>query len=189
MLLALAAPFSHQLHVKLGLDCARCHATAPTSKAAQDNNLPAEATCIPCHPGGRAINAPRPTLVTRFSHEQHLKMGNPAPVVLAAIRAKTYFGPVTPQLEQRLATANGACIACHRGPGEELVALPHMADCLVCHTKIDPPFSCEQCHAPGGHLKPASHTPRFHDTHSTTKVEKTGCAICHGRKFTCQGCH
>jgi len=29
---------------------------------------------------------------------------------------------------------------------------------------------------------------QFH-THSTPKVEKTGCAICLGRQFTCQACH
>jgi len=189
MLLALAAPFSHQLHLKLRLDCVTCHTTAPSSQAVRDNNLPAEATCKPCHPEGRQIKTPRSTIVTRFSHQRHLKMGNPAQVILAAIRSKTYFGPVTPQLEQRLMAAGNACMACHRGLDEEAGALPHMADCLVCHTRIDAPFSCEQCHAPGGHLKPASHTPMFHDTHSTRKVEKTGCAICHGRRFTCQGCH
>jgi hypothetical protein len=66
-----------------------------------------------------------------------------------------------------------------------------MADCLVCHSQIDPPFSCEFCHAPGDHLKPVSHTPDFIDTHTSgkLKLDKSSCAVCHGRTFTCQGCH
>lgn len=197
MLVALATPFSHKLHLKLGLDCAKCHASALTSTKAADNNLPqADTACKACHPDGRQIKLPRQTLVTKFNHQLHLKLGNPAPVILAAIRNKTYFGPVTPELESGLAAAvasGNACTACHRGltTNEQTDArvFPQMADCLVCHNKIDAPFSCEKCHDPGPHLKPASHTADFLDKHSSQQVAKTGCAICHGRRFTCQGCH
>ena len=67
-----------------------------------------------------------------------------------------------------------------------------MADCLVCHNKIDNPFSCEKCHtAPAVQLKPPSHTADYVDTHSSGKLQldKPSCVICHGKEFTCLGCH
>ncbi len=69
--------------------------------------------------------------------------------------------------------------------------MPQMADCLVCHNKIDNPFSCEFCHAKNANLKPANHSADFLDTHTAgkLKLDKTTCAVCHGRKFTCLGCH
>ena len=64
-------------------------------------------------------------------------------------------------------------------------------DCLVCHPKIDPPFSCEFCHDAGPHLKPANHTPAYVDLHSTGRanLNKPACVTCHDRRFTCLGCH
>lgn len=193
ILLALAAPFSHRVHLQLGLDCLKCHPTAPASQSPADNNLPVEQTCKPCHSEPRTINAPRATTVTRFSHARHVKLGNPAPVILAAIRGKTYLAASSDKLVAGLTAATTSCTACHRGLDKsdhvDASAYPAMADCLVCHPKIDPPFSCEQCHSPGAHLKPASHTPDFFDSHSLPKLPKTGCALCHGVRFTCQGCH
>jgi hypothetical protein len=72
-----------------------------------------------------------------------------------------------------------------------IAAFPRMADCLVCHNQIDPPFSCVKCHDEGANLKPASHTPDFLDRHTKkgTIQERETCAVCHGRQFTCLGCH
>ena len=69
------------------------------------------------------------------------------------------------------------------------VHYPEMSDCLVCHNKIDPPFSCETCHGVDKTLKTALHTPDYLDAHTRKTVAKVGCASCHGRKFTCLGCH
>jgi hypothetical protein len=68
---------------------------------------------------------------------------------------------------------------------------PRMADCLVCHNRIEPPFSCEKCHDDVARLAPASHTPDWIDVHSSgqAKLDRQSCAVCHGRKFRCQGCH
>jgi hypothetical protein len=40
-------------------------------------------------------------------------------------------------------------------------------------------------------LKPANHTADFLDSHSRkqTVLDKATCAVCHGRRFTCLGCH
>ena len=69
--------------------------------------------------------------------------------------------------------------------------MPQMADCLVCHTQIDAPFSCEKCHAKDAPLKPASHVPSFLNDHTSGKLnlDKVTCTVCHGREFRCLGCH
>ncbi|MBM3735915.1 MAG: hypothetical protein FJW39_09035 [Acidobacteria bacterium] len=185
-------PFSHQFHLKMGLQCGGCHPSAAASSKAADNNLPAQEACRTCHKQDMPVKQPAKLTVSRFSHEFHLKFGDVSPLIAAAVRAKTYLGPVAG--EGPVAAAN-ACLGCHRGiatsdqVGPEV--FPHMADCLVCHNKIDNPFSCELCHEPGKHLKPADHTRTYVDTHSTgkMKLDKASCVICHGKKFTCLGCH
>jgi len=139
------------------------------------------------------IAAPPTTRVVHFSHAQHLKMGNVAPVIAAAIDKKTYLQSVG-DIRRHLDTRN-ACQACHRGLEESdavtAAAMPQMADCLVCHSQIDNPFSCEKCHDKNANLKPANHVADFLDTHTTGKLglDKTTCAVCHGRTFRCLGCH
>jgi predicted CXXCH cytochrome family protein len=185
-------PFSHKLHLKLKLACTGCHAQAAASARADDNLLPKKEVCMGCHKE-MAIPSPPVTPVAHFSHALHLRLGNVAPLLARAIDAKIYLSP---QGDER-ARLNGTnpCTACHRGlEDSEAVtpaALPRMADCLVCHTQIDPPDSCEICHARGMKLKPANHTPDFLDAHNrkSTVLDKTSCAVCHGRKFTCLGCH
>jgi hypothetical protein len=185
--------FSHRVHLRLNTDCSSCHKAAASSVSAADNLLPAAAACRPCHESV-AIGQPTRGLVTKFNHALHLKFGNVAPVVAAALDAKTYLSKPPEGLRALLNTKN-ACAACHRGLEESdavsRAAFPLMADCLVCHSKIDPPFSCEKCHEPGPQLKPADHTPDFIDTHSSGKLnlDKPSCAVCHGRRFTCLGCH
>ena len=162
------------------------------SNKVEDNLLPERTVCLGCHKEAE-IGAPRTTLVSKFSHQQHLKMGNIAPLLASAILKKTYLSPAD-GISARLNTKN-ACVACHRGLEESdaraKAAYPQMADCLVCHTKIEPPFSCRTCHAETAQLRPASHTPDLIDTHSSGKLQfdKQSCAVCHGRKFLCLGCH
>jgi len=189
-----AAQFSHELHLKLPakLACVTCHASVQSSTRVEDNNLPRTAICLGCHKEAR-IGQPRPTILARFNHQQHLAMGNIALVLRAAIDAKTYL--TSPgDIRRDLDSAN-PCAACHRGMERSTMLaktdLPQMADCLVCHNKIDAPFSCELCHAKGAALKPANHTPGFLDVHhrKNANLNKETCAVCHGRKFTCLGCH
>ena len=163
---------------------------ASTSPA--DNLLPAASACKPCH-DNRTIRPPRATVLTHFSHAGHLKLGNISQAIAAAIDKKTYLsdpGNIRAQLN-----SSNVCLACHRGiDTAERVSdanMPQMADCLVCHNQIDPPFSCEKCHDPKwGGLQPANHhEPNFETRHASKAVVKQGCAVCHGRTFTCMGCH
>ena len=136
--------------------------------------------------------ARQPVRLKAFSHKTHLKLGNIAPVIADAIDHGRYLSPG--DIRRFLNTKN-ACEACHRGLEESTkigtANMPQMADCLVCHNKIDPPESCGFCHDPGPHLKPSNHTPDFLDSHprKSLGLNMQSCAVCHGRKFTCLGCH
>lgn len=169
--------------------CLDCHGRAESSSNAGDELLPEPELCRRCHEPG-PIRPARPARVARFSHRLHLKLGNAAPVILAAIRTGRYLSPAPTGLAAELAGA-GACQACHRLSGGSPPGMPAMADCLVCHARIEPPFSCEKCHTPGPELKPASHTAQYLEEHSRPGAlpEKQSCAVCHGRQFTCLGCH
>jgi hypothetical protein len=176
----------------LKLACAACHQAVAKSTKAADNNLPEAAVCTPCHADRRAIRTPTVRTVAHFNHQMHLKFGNIAPMLRAAIAAKQYVSNRPPA---NLDTAN-SCAGCHHGieQSENVAAasvFPQMADCLVCHTKIDPPFSCEKCHTNVAALVPANHSPDFLDKHNRMKgaLDKSECASCHGRRFTCLGCH
>lgn len=193
-----ANPFPHSLHLGMGLECVGCHKTAPVSTKAQDNLMPSKEVCLNCHEQAD-IAAPPVTKLTKFNHFLHLKIGNVAPILAAAIDHKTYFetpGSDTKTIRSHLNGRN-ACQACHRGLEESdrvsAANMPRMSDCLVCHTVIQAPFSCWDCHAKDAELRPASHTetPHFLDAHTTgkLKLDKTTCALCHGRTFVCMGCH
>jgi hypothetical protein len=189
---AQAAPFSHKLHLGLELECATCHTAVVASTKATDNLLPAKTVCLQCHEDAQ-IPVPPTTRVAFFSHAQHLKMGNVAPTIAAAIDKKTYLQPLG-DIRRHLNTQN-LCQACHRGLQESdqvtPAAMPQMADCLVCHTEIDNPFSCEKCHAKDAQLKPANHVPSYLSDHTSGKLnlDKVSCVVCHGRNFRCLGCH
>ena len=191
-----AAPFSHRVHLQTGLACTECHSAAASSTKAQDDLLPNRQVCLACHTEAElpVIPGKPATLVNQFSHALHLKMGNVAPFLAKAIDTGNYLQPPD-DIRRHLNTSN-PCEACHRGLEESdqvtHAAMPKMADCLVCHSNIENPFTCENCHLKNAaFLKPASHVEHFLDLHSTGKMhlDKTTCAVCHGREFTCMGCH
>jgi hypothetical protein len=136
---------------------------------------------------------PRPPL-KEFSHKKHLKLGNVAPVIASAIDKGTYLGNDGAKIRPLLNT-NNACAACHHGIEESDAvsreSMPHMADCLVCHNQIELPDSCAFCHPKDANLRPVNHVADFLDTHTNKRagLDMTTCAVCHGRKFTCLGCH
>ena len=191
-----APDFSHPIHLDLGLSCARCHAGAETSREAGEQNFPQPAVCLSCHSDGKStpldpalLHWTAPERSYRFDHAFHVRLGNLAPLLAAAIDGGTYFG--SPEIRTLLDRADG-CTACHRGlDAGEATPLPVMSDCLVCHSEIDNPFSCSYCHLEGANLRPADHTPEFADLHGTGKIalDKASCLPCHGTNFECRGCH
>lgn len=189
-------PFSHKYHLTQVASCENCHTAAAESTKATDNLMPQRSACVVCHDEVE-IPPPRPIGVQKFNHALHVKMGNPAPVIASAIASGRYLGAHPPTAAE-LATKN-TCVGCHHGIPEsesvpqdkaEAADFPHMADCLVCHSKIDPPDSCAKCHVAGPEgFRPPSHTQAFVDAHATASMLKQDCAVCHGKKFTCKGCH
>ena len=193
---AQAADFSHKLHLKMMPKCVDCHASVTTSTKVEDNNLPTPQACTRCRQDGRTIGLPEQTQINRFSHQQHLQFGNLSKLFAATIDKKNYLSAKPSDgIRRHLENNQNPCTACHRGIEQsEAVShanLPQMADCLVCHSKIDPPDSCATCHAKTMVLKPANHVEHFFSDHSSAKMvpDKTSCASCHGRRFTCLGCH
>jgi len=190
-------PFSHKYHLTQVTACENCHTSAATSTKAEDDLIPDKSACVTCHDEIEIGNV-RPTGVQKFNHAKHVPMGSVAPLIAAAIKGKTYLGVTAPTPES-LAAAKDACSGCHHGilesenvPHDKPVKahFPQMADCLTCHNKISPPDSCKQCHVESTpNFRPTSHTAEFGDKHSDKTLSKTGCATCHGRKFTCKGCH
>jgi hypothetical protein len=150
-------------------------------------------TTIALTVGALALSQNESPKLKPFSHKAHLKLGNIAPVIAAAIDKGTYLSPPG-DLRSRLNTTN-PCLACHHGiedsGGKIASNFLSMADCLVCHNKVDPPDSCAFCHLAGSKLRPANHTADFLEAHSRTNanLDMKTCAVCHGRKFTCMGCH
>ncbi len=194
--------FPHQPHLQVDMDCQYCHGEAAGSTAAEDNLLPNEAVCTACHSGQGAVEVDTTWIASlrpgarsyRFDHAFHMKLGNPAPLIAAAIDSGTYHG--RPGDARRFLETANTCAACHRGLQESEavepgVHMPRMGDCIVCHTRIDNPFTCPDCHRDGAELKPADHTREFVDGHSTGKagLDKLSCLPCHGRNFACMGCH
>ena len=194
--------FPHKPHLERGLVCQTCHLAADTSQQAADNLLPDGQLCSACHDGQSAPAIDTKPLAGRrhksrsyrFNHEFHLKQGNAAPLIAAAIDNGKYHGK--PGDARRFLNGENACAACHRGLAEstsvtDAAHMPQMADCIVCHTAIDNPFTCGKCHVEGADLMPADHTRQFADLHSTGKIklDKISCQPCHGRNFGCMGCH
>lgn len=194
--------FPHRTHLEQGLDCQTCHSAAATSQDAGDSLLPDGQLCVVCHNGQTAPSIDTSPLAGRepaertyrFDHEFHLGLGDPAPLIAAAIDSGNYYGK--PGDARRFLDSGKACAACHRGLEESLAVessthLPMMGDCIVCHTRIDNPFTCNECHLEGVDLRPADHSREFIDTHSTGKntLDKQSCLPCHGRDFPCMGCH
>lgn len=208
-LLAIVAPlaaqgweFPHKTHLAVGLDCQTCHATASGSEDAADHLLPDGGQCSACHNGQVAPEIDLTTLAERapaersyrFDHAFHLGLGNIAPLIAAAIDSGNYFGK--PGDARKFLDSEHTCSACHRGLEESLsvdspVHMPMMGDCIVCHTKVDNPFTCKECHHADVDLVPADHTREFIDLHSTGRLglDKASCLPCHGRNFACMGCH
>ena len=186
------------MHLKLIAKCADCHTAAASSKSVADDLRPSAQACVRCHQNedktaGRVDLRARK--IAKFDHSLHAKLGNIASVLVAAIDQRKYLSDST-GLRAQLVAAKQNCEGCHRGlrvsdaqPKAE--HLPHMSDCLVCHNRIDPPDTCVQCHTPEQAKRPANHTPDFHSSHSGRNLglDIGTCAACHGRSFSCQGCH
>jgi hypothetical protein len=187
--------FSHKAHLQMDVTCFTCHARAGTSAAASDDLMPSRDVCARCHAEDYEIREPRKLFLDHFHHQRHVDMAGIAKILLAGLQQGRYLSPPGPQLKQQLESAQNTCMACHRGMQEAVETgkqhFPQMADCLVCHNQINVPSSCLKCHLDSPKLRPATHSADWIDRHSRvlTEESKQSCVICHGKGFTCGGCH
>lgn len=130
-------PFSHKMHIGVGLLCTTCHVNPVQGR---DMTLPPSATCMQCH---AAVDRSRPDI-------QRLAglagSGQPIPwsrvyPLLAGIRFD--HGPHL--------RAGVQCVTCHGKVAEqdalsEVTAVTSMAVCISCHRTQRAPTACSVCH-------------------------------------------
>ena len=191
--------FSHQLHiVDNDMECTDCHTGVTESLYAYDDNRPDKDVCFSCHDDTlfshesslRTVENPVRNVI--FGHNSHVNLDSIGILLKMAVSSGNYLG-IPPDLSEEFDLEN-ACTSCHRGMNKTDYStkdnLPVMSDCLLCHSEVDPPFSCGNCHSSDFRLTPVSHTETWIDDHTEMKHEKpNSCESCHGRSFTCRGCH
>jgi hypothetical protein len=131
-------PFSHKLHVGMGVPCATCHVNPQISS---DMSLPSAATCMTCH-AEVAKDKPDIKRLTEFAAS-----GKPVPWI------RVY--PLLPGIQYSHAPhlhAQLQCTNCH-GPVpdqvamSELTALTSMVTCISCHQASQAKVECVTCHS------------------------------------------
>jgi hypothetical protein len=166
--------FSHKLHMEGGAECTTCHAKADSSLAPIDNLLPDMDTCYGCHDKeaectmchtkpDEAGEYPRYTsYIAHFPHAKHVGEKAPCATCHTGIAVKTRVG------------------------GQHL---PGMSKCSTCHSDLDKPGYCYDCHATSEKLKPANHALDWRKGHGAVKMSaKDNCQLCHSDN-QCLQCH
>jgi len=131
-------PYSHKVHLALGLTCDTCHTGGRSSAQV---GFPPAAACMTCH---AAVAADKPSIQTLAAHAAS---GEPIPWV----RVYEVLPGVTWSHEPHLAAGVG-CGACH-GNVAELDAMSMttgvtaMASCIGCHESRSASTECATCHA------------------------------------------
>jgi hypothetical protein len=213
--IALRMDHSHPAHREL--ECARCHAAAPTSERSQDLLVPEERTCLPCHASqvDRAVQTPETCGVCHAGFVGGASV--PAPIVPASILPAPRL-----RFSHRTHVERGQrCEDCHQGVRDARLAtrrhLPTMRDCFRCHAPrglgsaigaltASTPLECESCHLADGsgtlitqHPEGWMNPPRWmagmrHDHEWLTRHRWVAadqgplCAECHTER-DCADCH
>lgn len=206
--------FFHDKHLKLGVKCELCHASARQSETPADSLLPDHRTCGICHQlaspdaAGLFPKASCDTCHPGFQGTPgDLAPGGRAPPRVAIPAANVRFS------HARHTGAGVACEDCHRGmEGVQLATrdqLPTMPECVSCHTRRGIPTDCATCHlteaggalardlpgAPGplepvGRFMPADHRDaRWSQDHRAAgRANPSFCGACH-QDTDCARCH
>jgi Cytochrome c7 and related cytochrome c len=131
-------PFSHKLHVGMGVPCATCHVNPQISS---DMSLPPAATCMACH-AEIAKDNPDIKRLAEFAAS-----GKPILWVRIYLLLPGIQYTHAPHLHAQL-----QCTNCH-GPVpdqvamSELTALTSMATCISCHQATQAKAECGTCHS------------------------------------------
>ncbi len=133
-------PYSHKVHVALGMQCRDCHSISDPGFLA---GYPAEATCMACH---SAIKTDSPHIQLLASLAS---TGEPVPWKrVYRVPDYVWFSHAS-----HVEDAGVECATCH-GPVAQRDALfqekpTTMASCMQCHAIHNAPNDCDLCHDPG----------------------------------------
>lgn len=173
--------FPHRSHVRAGVSCLECHATAAQAGDADPVVAPAAASCTSCHP------RPHDTHDCLTCHSDPISAG-------AAVEARTHlrFSHAA-----HVPLASGDCARCHQDVTRTDAPIrPRMATCLACHAHEDQfdPDRCDACHVD---LEGERTLPETHLVHQGDWLREHGaqagsdaamCSTCHSER-SCARCH
>jgi hypothetical protein len=162
--------FNHELHLKRGATCDRCHSDMSKVRLATTMQLPTETTCLECHDGKQATDrcsACHPANATgRLITRQRDDIT--APPLLP--RGRSSWG----------AEHDLAFVENHAGVAK--------ADPELCRSCHDDDF-CQSCH--NGAIRPMRiHAANYFTSHALdARANTQDCSSCHRRQSDCRACH
>ena len=130
-------PYSHKLHLAMGLTCATCHTNPDPGKMM---TFPATSTCMQCHV---AVAKDKPAIQKLAAYA---KSGQPIPWVRVYV--------VTPGVtwtHRKHLEAGLKCEECHGDVAQltamaETTSVTSMGVCITCHEAHKAPTVCTTCH-------------------------------------------
>src|SRR6267154_3229572 len=131
-------PYSHKVHVGMGLPCQLCHTNHdPSTEMA----FPATSTCMNCH---AMVVTDRPA-IKKLAEYAHSKQPIPWVRVYRVLPGVTWT-------HRKHLQAGVQCETCHGAVGDlqamaETTAVTAMASCIGCHQARGVSAACEVCHA------------------------------------------
>lgn len=173
--------FPHRSHVRAGISCLTCHASAARAGDDDPVHLPDAASCLACHA------KPHDTRDCLTCHGDPVSAG-------AVVEARRHlrFAHAT-----HVATVAGNCVRCHADVSRTDGPIrPRMPTCLGCHAHEDQfePDRCDACHVD---LEREGTLPETHLVHDGDWLREHGvraasaapmCSACHTEQ-SCARCH
>lgn len=131
-------PYSHKLHLAMGLECGMCHTNPAPGNLM---TFPATSTCMSCH---MTVATNRPAIQKLASYA---KSGQPVPWVRVYSITKGVNWSHRKHLD-----AGMKCETCHGQVAEmpamfQATSVTSMGVCINCHKLNNAPTVCETCHS------------------------------------------
>lgn len=131
-------PYSHKLHLALGLECKTCHTNPDPGKLM---SYPATSTCMSCH-AAVAKNKPAIQKLSGFAKSPE---GVPWVRVYAVL-------PGVNWTHRKHLEAGMKCETCHGQVAQmeamsEATSVTTMGVCIKCHAANNAPTVCQTCHS------------------------------------------
>ncbi len=139
-------PFNHKVHITAKIDCLQCHMGVVD---AEQPHLPPLSTCTGCHKDPPPADNPKKLELARlagagkaldwrplFRVPDHVFFSHPRHVDVAELECASCHGDMLERTEPPMYAATigmSACIKCHEGIHDPVVAKRAALDCAACH--------------------------------------------------------